>query len=206
MSTAELLKRCKKDLEMRLDIEKEYGIDVLSKDGMKIGITILEQYYMKETGISKQDLKKLGTKRYDIHLNDCILDLISFKDKKLSKFLEKLKSEIILGTRNVLKYDIRFDSAVYNIRTGGIHSVDKPTLIEPNEDELLIDADVVSYYPSMVIKHHFAPEHLGETFIKIYKRIFDDRVKAKKEGNKTVNETLKLSLNGTYGNFINEHS
>ncbi len=51
MSTLELLNRCKNDLELRVSIEKEYGIDCLSKDGMKIGMEILKHKYLEYTGM-----------------------------------------------------------------------------------------------------------------------------------------------------------
>lgn len=57
-----------------------------------------------------------------------------------------------------------------------------------------------------MIKHNFVPEHLGRQFLKVYEQIYHDRLKAKEEGDKVTAETLKLSLNGTYGNLINEHS
>lgn len=58
----------------------------------------------------------------------------------------------------------------------------------------------------MIIKHNFVPEHLGVQFLKVYTQIYHDRLKAKHEGDKVTAETLKLSLNGSYGNLINEHS
>jgi len=42
-STSELLNRCKKDVDLRIAIEDEYGVRVLSKDGVNIGMKILTQ-------------------------------------------------------------------------------------------------------------------------------------------------------------------
>jgi len=49
-STLELLNRCQKDIELRLSIEEEYGIKALSKDGVNLGMEILKQRYLIETG------------------------------------------------------------------------------------------------------------------------------------------------------------
>lgn len=49
-STEELLNRCKKDIELRLAIEDEYGVKVLNKDGVNIGMKIITQKYLEKTG------------------------------------------------------------------------------------------------------------------------------------------------------------
>ena len=64
----------------------------------------------------------------------------------------------------------------------------------------------MSYYPSMIIQYKFVPEHLGDSFLKVYEQIYHDRLKAKHDGNKIVAETYKLSLNGAYGNMNNKYS
>ena len=51
-STEELLYRCQKDIDLRLAIENEYHISALSKDGVNLGMEILKQRYLAETGLS----------------------------------------------------------------------------------------------------------------------------------------------------------
>lgn len=46
-STSELLQRCKKDIDLRIAIEDEYGVRVLSKDGVNIGMKIITQNILK---------------------------------------------------------------------------------------------------------------------------------------------------------------
>lgn len=198
LSTAELLKMSENDLKLRLDIYKQYNVNVLSKDGMKIGITILEEMYCKYSGVDKYSLKDMRSYRPIIDLGECVLPFIEFNSAPLQRLLRIIKNKKITGTKNVLKLDVLYDDMIYTVATGGLHSQNKPEIIEPKEDELLIDADVGSYYPSMMIHHNFVPEHLGDSFLKVYTQIYHDRLKAKKEGNKTVAETLKLSLNGKH--------
>ena len=69
MSTYELLKRCKEDIQLRLNIEDQYNINCLSKDGVNIGMQILAEEYMKKTGISWNTLKKLRSPADTIDLN-----------------------------------------------------------------------------------------------------------------------------------------
>lgn len=49
-STEELLYKLEKDIFLRLGIEKEYGINVMSMDGVSIGKEILKSRYLQDTG------------------------------------------------------------------------------------------------------------------------------------------------------------
>jgi hypothetical protein len=89
---------------------------------------------------------------------------------------------------------------------GGIHSVNKPEIIIPKDDEILIDWDVSSLYPSLLISYEFYPKHLGKEFLNTYSNIRKERLEAKHSGNKVKNETLKLCLNAVSGLMQNEHS
>lgn len=51
-STEELLYRCQKDIDLRIAIEKEYGVKVLNKDGVNIGMEIITQKYLEKTGLT----------------------------------------------------------------------------------------------------------------------------------------------------------
>lgn len=76
-----------------------------------------------------------------------------------------------------------------------------PEVFKLEADEVLEDVDVTSMYPSIILEHGVYPEHLGKAFLDVYGKIRSDRVKAKREGNKIVDATLKLALNGLTGNF-----
>ncbi len=206
-----LLKKVQKDLLFKLDIEKQYGIKATSKDNMKIGIAILEKYYCEAVKITPKELSNIQTANYThIKLNECVLPFIKFTDNNLSELLQNVKNGVLTlnekGHVEGLDYNVLFGNKQYDIGMGGLHSVDHPGIITPKSDEKLIDADVGSYYPSMIIKHGFIPKHLGRSFARAYEDIYIQRLTAKRDGNKTVAESLKLSLNGTYGNLINKHS
>ena len=58
----------------------------------------------------------------------------------------------------------------------------------------------------MIIEHNLYPPHLGKEFLETYSSIRTRRLNAKKNKNKVIDKTLKLSLNGLSGNLQNEHS
>lgn len=206
MSTTELLNRCKKDIELRISIEDQYNIDCLSKDGVNIGMQILAEEYMRKTGIPWNILKNLRSPADKIALKDIILPFIHYQTPILQELLTEMKSLTVSPGRKGYEKQFVMDGTTYSVGVGGIHSINKPEIIIPKDDELLIDCDVASLYPSMLLNFNFYPKHLGKEFKEVYSDIRDRRIKAKHEGNKIVNETLKLSLNGLSGNLQNEFS
>ena len=205
-STSELLVRCKKDIELRIAIEDEYGVRVLSKDGVNIGMKIITQKYLEKTGQTWWDIKDLRSPMDKIPLKDVILPFVKYDSPILKDMLDTLKKQIVSPGRKGYEYKFIFNNLRYTIGVGGIHSVNDPEIIIPKEDEYLIDCDVASLYPSMIIQHKFYPEHLGPEFLEVYSKIREERIEAKHNGNKVKNETLKLALNGLSGNLQNEHN
>ena len=205
-STSELLVRCKKDIELRIAIEDEYGVRVLSKDGVNIGMKIITQKYLEKTGQTWWDIKDLRSPMDKIPLKDVILPFVKYDSPILKDMLDTLKKQTVSPGRKGYEYKFIFNNLRYTIGVGGIHSVNDPEIIIPKEDEYLIDCDVASLYPSMLIQHKFYPKHLGPEFLEVYSKIREERIEAKHNGNKVKNETLKLALNGLSGNLQNEHN
>lgn len=205
-STSELLNRCKKDVDLRIAIEDEYGVRVLSKDGVNIGMKILTQKYLEKTGLTWLDIKDLRSPMNVIPLKDVILPFIKYDSPILQRVLNDMKNQIVSPGRKGYENKFVFNNLRYSVGVGGIHSVNSPEIIIPRDDEMLIDIDVASLYPSMLIEYEFYPKHLGKEFLEVYKQIKDERIEAKHNGDKVKNETLKLALNGLSGNLQNEHN
>lgn len=205
-STSELLNRCKKDVDLRITIEDEYGVRVLSKDSVNIGMKILTQKYLEKTGLTWWDIKDLRSPMSVIPLKDVILPFIKYDSPILQRVLEDMKNQIVSPGRKGYENKFVFNNLRYSVGVGGIHSVNSPEIIIPRDDEMLIDIDVASLYPSMLIEYEFYPKHLGKEFLEVYKQIKDERIEAKHNGDKVKNETLKLALNGLSGNLQNEHN
>lgn len=205
-STETLLNKCKDKVELRIAIEDEYGVRVLSKDGVNIGMKILTQKYLEKTGLTWWDIKDLRSPADVIALNEVILPFIEYRDPILKNVLSDMKKQIVSPGRKGYENKFVFRGLRYSVGVGGIHSVNNPEIIIPKEDEILIDIDAQSLYPSMIIEYKFYPKHLGPEFLEVYSQIKNERIEAKHTGNKVKNETLKLALNGLSGNLQNEHN
>ena len=205
-STSALLDGCKKDIDLRLAIEDEYGVKVLSKDGVNIGMKILTHKYLEKTGLTWWDIKDLRSPQAYIPLKDVILPFIKYDSPILKSVLDEMKTQVVSPGRKGYEKNFVFGGLRYTVGVGGIHSKNDPEIIIPAEDEMLIDIDVASLYPSMLIEYGFYPKHLGPEFLEVYSQIRSERIEAKHNGDKIKDSTLKLALNGLSGNLQNEHN
>lgn len=141
-STEELLNRCKKDIDLRIAIEDEYGVKVLNKDGVNIGMKIITQKYLEKTGQTWNQIKDLRSPCDLIPLNEVILPFIEFESPILKSVLADMKKQTVSPGRKGYEKHFIFDELEYTVGVGGIHSVNKPEEIIPTKDEMLIDIDV----------------------------------------------------------------
>ena len=206
-STEELLNRLKDQIELRLFIEQEHGIDCLSMDSVKMAETFLLEKYSERSGIPKNVIKEMRSPMDYIPLKDVILPFIKYKNPKLQDVLEDMKKQIVYSKERK-SYEKKFvlSNVVYSVGVGGIHSIHTPQIFLPKDDEHIGHADVTSMYPSFLIKYQWGPRHLGKLFCDIFSEIYDERVEAKRTGQKVKNLFLKIVLNSPTGKMQQEVS
>jgi len=190
-------------IELRQDIEDEFGIKCLNYSDSKIGDEMIKKFYCQEKGISYSELPKKGTFRKEILVRNCIAKYVIFQTTELKNFLKRIKS-VSLKMKDDFKESIHFYGNVYSFMKGGLHTEQKPYIFEATEDELIIDWDVSSYYPAIIINNGRYPAHLGKEFLRGYKQMFDKRLElkplAKKDKKiKGIVGALKLAVNSVYG-------
>ena len=205
-STEALLMKNIDNIKLRLGIQKEFNVDVLNKDGVAIGMEILKIKYLQKTNKTWKDIKDLRSPCNIISLDKIILPFITFETPILQKLLEEMKQQKVSPGRKGYEKHFLLDNVEISVGVGGIHSRNDPEIIIPKENEVLLDSDVASLYPSLLINYQCIPPHLGNEFLDIYSQIRSDRLIAKKNKDKIKNETYKLALNGLTGNLQNEFS
>lgn len=206
-STTELLNRLKDQVELRLFIEKEHGIDCLSMDSVKMAETFLLEEYSKRSGIPKNVIKEMHSPMDYIPLKDVILPFIKYKNPKLQDVLEDMKKQIVYSKERK-GYEKKFvlSNVVYSIGVGGIHSIHTPKIFLPKEDEFIGHSDVASMYPSLLIEYQWGPRHLGKLFCDLFAGLKEERLEAKHTGQTVKNLFLKIVLNSPTGKMQQEVS
>jgi hypothetical protein len=190
-------------IELRQDIEAEFGIPCLNYSDSKIGDEMIKKYYCQEKGIEYTKLPKKGYFRRNINVAKCIAEYVTFKTPELQGFLNTIK-KLNLGLQDDFKENINFYNNVYTFAKGGLHTENGPKVFEADEDHSIVDWDVSSYYPAIIINNGRYPQHLGKEFLSGYKKMFDKRLElkplAKKDKRiKGIVGALKLAVNSVYG-------
>jgi hypothetical protein len=190
-------------IELRQDIEEEFGIPCLNYSDSKIGDEMIKKFYCQEKGIQYSDLPKKGFFRKEVKVKHCIADYITFQTPELQKFLDRISKER-LTMKDDFKESLEFFGNTYTFAKGGLHTENKPEIFEADNDTVIVDWDVSSYYPAIIINNGRYPAHLGKEFLLGYKAMFDKRLElkpfAKKDKKiKGIVGALKLAVNSVYG-------
>lgn len=155
--------------------------------------------------LSLKSLMQHSTNAYkDVSGADIIDQIITAQTEPFKTLLCKMRSHIYLNGSEVNSYNEKIGS--YTVGIGGLHSDFPPVDITADEDTIILDLDVTSFYPTLILKYNLGPESWRNEFLTVYKQIYEDRLKAKKQGRTTEANGLKLLLNSTYGKFGVESS
>jgi hypothetical protein len=196
-------------IHFREELTRKYQRDFMNHNDTKIG----KDYFvmkLEEAGVSCYDFGPKGrtprqTKRPVIALKDAILPWITFEQPEFNRVLNWLKAQSITETKGVfndLTASVNGFTFVFGL--GGIHGSIESEVIESDDDHIIVDLDVTSYYPNLAITNSFYPAHLGRDFVSIYKFLFEQRKLYPKKSAESA--MLKLALNGVYGDSNNQFS
>ena len=196
-------------IQFREELTRKYDRDFMNHNDTKIG----KDYFvmkLEEAGVACYDFGPKGrtprqTKRPVIALKDAILPWIQFEQPEFTRVLNWLKAQSIVETKGVftdLTATINGFTFVFGL--GGIHGSMESIVVESDDDSIIVDLDVTSYYPNLAIVNGFYPAHLGKDFVSIYKHLFEQRKSYPKKSAESA--MLKLALNGVYGDSNNQFS
>jgi hypothetical protein len=208
-TTIDLYREIKPRIDLRGSMVKDYGMQVLSKSDAQIAEVVIAKDIERITGsrISKPstEIKKVNYSppRYIKFKNLILKELLNLCTNTTFKITNSGSVELPKALRD---FKIEIGDTSYQIGIGGLHSKERCQAIIPKHNEKLIDKDVISYYPSIILNERLAPKHLGNNFLTVYQSILDKRLAAKKAGDQVTSEGLKIVLNGSFGKFGNRFS
>lgn len=129
----------------------------------------------------------------------CWIDEVQLKAKLPKKLGGGHKMSYYLCHNVAESLNVVIDGLTYVFGVGGIHASVESQVVDSNDDYLIVDWDVASFYPNLAIKNRIFPQHLSEQFCDIYEYIYNLRKEYKMKGMDVEQGMLKLALNGTYG-------
>lgn len=208
-NTGLLAKKFAKQIELREQMSIEYGADLRSKSDAQIAETVLREKISTLVGwrvkapdspVRQFQYKAPEFLQYAGDIVKPVVDAVCASTFYVQPN-GKVEMPAALEGRSV-----QIGSGVYRMGIGGLHSREKSTAHLADDEWMLIDRDVASYYPAIVIETGLYPRHLGKHFLHVYRDIRAKRIDAKRAGNKTVAETLKIVLNGAFGKLGSPYS
>jgi len=189
-------------VNLRIVMSNEYNIDLRSKSDAQIAEAVIISEVMKYTGrrIVIPEIP-MGTKyRYKKPSN------IKFESPLMVWILDKIQNtDFVVGNygidlpKDLKNLEIQIGDGIYRMGIGGLHSSESSSYYVASEQIKIKDVDVESFYPKLILSTGLNPPQIGDIFGYIYKQIVDRRITAKRSGNKTVAESLKITINGTFG-------
>jgi len=201
--TVALYNKLLPQIQLRESMSAEYGMDLRSKSDAQIAEAVIK--------VGVQDLSGKQVVRPDVRpwtkFQYQTPGFIQFQTRVLQDALALVQDAEfrIDGAGTLLMPDvlatatIPLGGSVYRMGIGGLHSSEASVAYGTDAENILIDRDVASYYPSIILRCGFAPKHLGEHFIKVYRGIVERRLEAKHSGDKVTADALKICANGAYG-------
>lgn len=235
---------CAERLKLREALSAKYRVDLRSKSDAQIAEAVI-----------KAQLDFIPERRYIPHGYTFAYEppaYIEYATEPMRELLETVRrSRFMVGNKEeaIILYgsaegvrtgvqippelkgrDIVIGGSTYRLGIGGLHSQEESVSYYARDGWKLIDIDVKSYYPSMILNAGMVPEQLGPAFLTIYRSIYDkrlaDKAEAQRLGNllpylsheaeaeakalhaetKTSEGGLKIVLNGTFGKLFSKYS
>lgn len=202
LETTELLfNALRKEIKLRAEMSKQYRVDLRSKGGSQVAKAVL-QSELQGQGVSvKKPRSRVGERfKYTdpgfIEFNSPALQA-AFDRVKAATFKVRENGQVALPEE--LDEAIDFAGAKYKFGIGGLHSQEKKQSVVCDDNHILAERDVASMYPNIILGQNLHPKSLGLTFVDVYRNIVERRLKAKREGDKSTSESLKLVINSSFG-------
>jgi hypothetical protein len=207
----QLLREClREQIELRYELSNEFNIDLRSKSDAQIAEAVINRELKRITGrFPSKPMVPIGTVyqyRIPYYLN-FQSDLMKYALNVVAnaQFIVDHTGSIAMP-KEIKDLPIDMNGSVYRMGIGGLHSSEQTVAHVADDEFILLDKDVISYYPFIILNLELAPQHLGDPFLTVYRSIVNKRVEAKRSGNKAAADSLKIVVNGTFGKLGNMHS
>lgn len=209
-TTALLYNTLKPQIDLRVSLSEQYGVDMRSKSDAQIAEAILRAEYEGLTG------NTLGKPKFNPHLRFKYKDpkIIEFRSEALQSLFKRiLAHEFRLNDKGAVMMPSWLESETvevggvkYQMGIGGLHSCEKRQYVETTSRTVLADWDVASFYPNIILQQRLSPPSMGDAFLDVYQGVVDRRIDAKRSGDKVTADVLKITVNGTFGKLGSRYS
>lgn len=193
-TTIDLYEAVKGEIDIRYTMSDNYKMDLMSKGGPQIAEAIIIHELGKK-GVTIEKFKP--PKNYIIKYTPP--ECLSFKNQELNDILNNILDEdFVLSKGKVvlpkwLQKPIKINGKfLVQMGIGGLHSKEKSIVVVSDEDYILKNCDIASYYPNLIMAYGYYPKNIGKMFLKVYSDIINERLNHKSEAQRIKKEISKL--------------
>lgn len=203
VQTGFLLESLREQIELRETLGQEYDVDLRSKSDAQIAEAVIghELWRLDGSRPQKPTIDPGTVYRYKVPrflsyqspLMNWALDVV-----RNAKFIVEHHGSVGMPPE-IGNLHLKIGNNTYRMGIGGLHSSETTSAHIADANTIIVDRDVTSYYPQIILNQQLYPQHLGPQFLRVYERIVQRRVAAKAAGLKVMADSLKITVNGSFG-------
>lgn len=234
-NTQLLLEHLAPEIQLRYEMSEQHKVDLRSKSDAQIAEAVINSELQKITGRYPQKPQTIHGLEVQYKAPDFIKFESPVLQKALTDISNaKFKMNALgsplwpegLGEKEKTKngwvwiLKVKINEKIYKLGMGGLHSQEKCASYVADENTIIADNDVARYYPSIILNQKLFPLHLGESFLQAYGGLVDYRDYAKEQTKickaagdkagakkwKSIDSSIKIVINGSFGKLGNKHS
>ena len=204
-TTLDLYRKLLPQIELREKMSTQYGIDLRSKSDAQIAEAVIGRQVGQAIGreIKRPEVPGGTTFKYR---PPAFIDMTTPVMSQIKRIIDTSvfmvpDSGKVMMPKELADAKIEIGAGVYRMGIGGLHSSEKSTAHLADDDHILVDRDVASYYPAIILRTGLAPKHMGKAFTDAYQDIVQRRLAAKRAKDSVTADALKITINGSFGKF-----
>lgn len=204
--TIDAVLKFSKELKLRVAMSAEYGVDLRSKSDAQIAEVVIVHELGGPNAVPRPEWATGTWFHYEPPA------FLAYQTPMLRDLLRVVATaRFVLGPNGIEMppeldaAKIIIGSSTYRLGIGGLHSSESSVFHVSDDDTVLQDVDVASYYPTLMLNSGAFPPQMGPAFLRVFKRIVDTRLAAKAAGDKSTADTLKIVINGTFGKTLSKY-
>lgn len=208
-------------IPLREHITAEIGIDVRSKSDAQIAEAITKA----RLGFRPEPIQRPHGHQFLYQ----VPDFIKFSTPQLQEVLQivewspftilhkdedsdeldddgKKKKTGVRMHKDLAAIRVKMGVSTYKFGAGGLHSQESAVHYVTDDKWEIMDSDVGSFYPKIIINQRLYPQQCGPQQLTIYEGTYVERISAKKAGRKKEGNSKKIVLNGWFGKLGSKYS
>ena len=224
-----LINKCQPLIDARESLDNLFGLgtSVYEMSEAKIAQNVFLQLYKNRTGLKTSEVRaKLSlnpnNNRGVFPIKELAAPIVKYRTPEFKTFYDKLfDSGAIINNKLVFENSrLKLADRVLQLGAGGLHSCDQNTIWEETYTHCIVDLDVASYYPNLIISLGIYPEHLGPDVLNDYIEVVNMRLRAKTVASKAykagdmvefakwngIANSLKIIVNAFFGKLGDPYS